>query len=296
MPHRRKVGPSLKIAPASRAAAIVGTAVFCLVVWFLRRPDQLLHPYVWVEEFKVLNAYQGHGALHAAVSPYQGYFLWPSSFTVAFAAATSFLHVPLIDYWMSTAWFVATVCLILLPASTIRLRWRLGIAVLMVLAPMNPEVYGIALYAFWWTTLWPLISLMWSKDYWWLRIPVLIVGGMSSLAGAAMVVPYGLMFILTRRRRDLIGTAVLGVTFVVQSIAYLTDSSISRPIRPVKIAIQELRNFADYALAWLRPIDSGFLALAGAGILLGIAAVVGYAACVVERRTPTRSPPCCWGC
>jgi hypothetical protein len=136
-----------------RAGLLIGTIAFCLVVWFLRRPDQLLHPYVWVDEFQILNMYQAHGLLQTIVSPYQGYFLWPTSFTVGFAAAVSFQHVPQIDYWLSTAWFVATLCLILIPASSFPLRWRLGMAVLLVLAPMDPEVYGIALYSFWWTTL-----------------------------------------------------------------------------------------------------------------------------------------------
>src|SRR6516164_8997345 len=68
-----------------RAGAIVTTIGFGLTVWFLRRPDQLLHPYVWVEEFQILNRYQTQGLLHAIVAPVEGYFLWPTSFTVGFA-------------------------------------------------------------------------------------------------------------------------------------------------------------------------------------------------------------------
>lgn len=268
-----------------RASLIIGTIAFGLVVWFLRRPDQILHPYVWVEEFQILNSYQTHGLLQAILSPYQGYFLWPTSFTVGFAAAVSFLHVPQIDYWLSTAWFLATLCLVLIPASRLPLTWRIGMAVLLVLAPMDPEVYGIALYSLWWTTLWPLISLIWSKDYWWLRIPVLIIGGMSSLPGTALVVPYAVLFALTRRRRDLVGTAVLGVTFGVQAITYLTSPRSQQiAIHPLKIVIQELRTFSDYALTWLKPTDSHFLAFAGTCILVAILGVVAYSA--VRRHSP----------
>jgi hypothetical protein len=263
---------------ALRTGAIIGTLALSLGLWFLRRPDQLLHPYVWVEEYQILNAYQTQGFLHAILSPYQGYFLWPTSFTVGVAAATSFLHVPQIDYWMSTGWFLATLCLILVPPSNFRLLWRVGMVMLMVLAPMNPEVYGIALYSFWWTTLWPLISLIWSKDYWWLRIPVLIIGGMSSLAGAALFVPYALLFAFTRRRRDLVGTSVLGLIFVVQAVSYIRSPRLAKvPIHPLRITLQELHNFADYALLWLRP-NPDSATLAGACILLAILGIIAFSA------------------
>ena len=268
-----------------RVGVIVATIAFGLGVWFLRRPDQFLHPYVWVEEYQMLNRYQTQGLLHTLFAPVQGYFVLPTSFSVGFASAISFLHVPLIDYWFSTAWFVATLCLILIPSSTIRLRWRVGLVVLMVLAPTNPEVFGIAEYAFWWTTLWPLISIMWSKDYWWLRVPALVIGGMSSLAGAALVVPYAFLYLATRQRRYLAGSAVLTVTLVIQVVAYFTSSRSSRtPLHPIHVALQELRNFSDYAFAWLKPTDSNFLAFTGACLLLGIIGVVLYT--TLQARSP----------
>ncbi len=267
-----------------RASLIASAIGFGLAVWFLRRPDQLLHPYVWVEEFQILNRYQTQGLLHAILAPVEGYFVWPTSFTVGFAAAASFLHLPLIDYWASTAWFVATLCLILLPSSPLRLRWRVGLVVLLVLAPTNPEVFGIAEYAFWWTTLWPLISLLWTKDIWWLRIPALLIGGMSSLAGAATVVPYAFLFVVTRQRRYLVGTGVLAVTLVVQSIAYLTSARSSRtPFHPISVSLQVLRNFSDYAFEWLKPTNTDFLVFAGACLLV---AVVGV---VIHMAPPQRS-------
>lgn len=270
-----------------RAGLIVATVGFGLVVWFLRRPDQLLHPYVWAEEYLILNRYQAQGLFHAAIAPVQGYFVWPSTFSVSVAASTSFLHVPLLGYWASTAWFVATLCLILVPSSTIRLRWRIGLVVLLVLVPTNPEVFGNVELTFWWTTLWPLISILWSRDVWWLRIPVLIIGGMSSLAGAAVVVPYAFLFLVTRRQRYLVGTAVLAVTLLIQSVAYFTSARSARtPIHPRSVALQELHNFSYYALTWLRPTDSAFLAFAGACMLLTVVAVVAHNS--LRGRAPHR--------
>jgi hypothetical protein len=280
---RRRVAPDLP--PRAAATLIAVTIGVALGLWFLRRPDQLLHPYVWVEEFQILNRYQEHGFLYSVFAPVQGYFVWPTSLTVGSAAALSFLAVPQIDYWLSTAWFVATACLLLLPASSLRLRWRAGLVVLLALAPMNPEVYGIALYIFWWTTLWPLISVIWAKDYWWLRAPVLVIGGMSSLAGAAMVVPYAVLFAITRQRRHLVGTAVLAATGATQAVAYFTSARSQRtPLHPSPVALQELRNSADYVLAWLKPTGSLLLSFTGAFILLAVVGTVTYT--FVRRRTP----------
>jgi hypothetical protein len=271
---------------ALRAGVIAATIGFGLAVWFLRRPDQLLHPYVWVEEYQILNRFQMQGFLHAVLAPVEGYFVLPTSLTVGLAAQISFLHVPLLDYWASTAWFVATLCLILIPSSPIRLRWRVGFVVLLVLAPTNPEVFGIAEYAFWWTTLWPLITILWSKDLWWLRIPALILGGMSSLAGAAIVVPYAFLYLVTRQRRYVVGAALLAIAVVVQAVAYLTSArSAKTPLHPVSVSLQELHNFSDYAFEWLKPTDTDFLAFVGACLLVAIVGIV--LATALRDRSPT---------
>jgi predicted short-subunit dehydrogenase-like oxidoreductase (DUF2520 family) len=57
-----------------QAGVIAATVFIGLVVWVLRRPDQFLHPYVWVEESNILDFYQAHGFLGAAVHENTGYF------------------------------------------------------------------------------------------------------------------------------------------------------------------------------------------------------------------------------
>jgi hypothetical protein len=118
---------------------------------------------------------------------------------------------------------------------------------------------------------------MWSKDYWWLRITVLIIGGMSSLAGALLVIPYAVMYLISRKRRDLVGTLILASISVIQVATYLHSTRATQiPIKPLYILLQEFRNFSLYALAWLNPTDTGFLGFAGACLLIGIMCVVGY--------------------
>lgn len=270
---------------AVNVSLIVAALVAGLLIWFLRRPDQLLHPYIWDEEFKVLNNYQLHGFLYSAASRYQGYFLWPTSFSVSIAAAISFLHLPALEYLFCTLWYLATLALILIPNSRVRLSWRVGLALLLALAPMNPEVFGVLLYSFWWTTLWPLVSLLWSEDYWVLRVVVLIVGGMSSLAGAAIFVAYGCSYLITRRRRDLLGTVLLFLMFVAQ-LAALLSSTRANPVHPRSAAIQSLRNYSLYSIGWLQGVDPVFLGFAGACILGALIFVVAQS--LLGKRDPFR--------
>jgi hypothetical protein len=117
-------------------------------------------------------------------------------------------------------------------------------------------VFGIAEYVFWWTT-----------------------------AGAATVVPYALLFFMTRQRRYQIGTGVLAVALVLQAVAYLTSArSAKTPSHPISVSLQELRSFFNYAFEWSKPTDTDFLAFTGTCLLVAVVGVVIYAS--VRQRSP----------
>jgi len=243
---------------------ITAVTLTCLAIWFLRRPGQLTHPYVWAEEYLVINRWAESGFWSATFSQYQGYLLVPTSAIVAGAAAIDFRHLPVLQYWMTTALFVATILLLLIPKSRLPLAWRCGMAFLLVLAPMNPEVYGVALYAYWWTALWPLISLFWERNLWWLRVPVLIVGGLSGFAGAVGVVLYGGAFLLRRKRSDLVGAGILAVFLGIQLWVYShSQRGAKQSLLPRSTAIQFFRNFGSYDFGWMPTATEGFLTFFG---------------------------------
>jgi hypothetical protein len=130
----------------------------CVVVWILRRPEQLTRPYVWVEESFIIRNFLEDGWA-GAFEPIQGYLILPANVLVALATDISFMQLPELMYAFGLVVFVATVLLLLLPES----RWgdlttRSAMATTMALVPTNPEVFGVLLYSFWWTTLWPLSS------------------------------------------------------------------------------------------------------------------------------------------
>ncbi|HTW10118.1 MAG TPA: hypothetical protein VME46_21630 [Acidimicrobiales bacterium] len=267
---------------------LLATVALALAVWVLRRPDQFLHPYVWSDEYHLINRYQHGGLLDAALGPLKGYFVWPTSSSISLAAWAGFSHLPTLEYWSATGWFLLTVLLVVVPRSFIPFGWRMAMVLALVLAPMNPEVFGVALYSFWWTSLWPLITFTWSRDYWWLRVPVLALGGMSSIAGAALAFPAALLFVIARRRRDLVATALLGATLAAQVGAYLTSArSQQTQLRPLAVGLQELRNFSFYELAWWRRPDTALLAVAGFVLLV---AVVTVAVLGARRRWASARP------
>jgi hypothetical protein len=259
--------------PRVRSALIIAaTTIVCLVIWGLRRPDQLMRPYVWAEEYFIINRWADHGFWSATFSAYQGYLLVPASAIVAVAAWADFAHLPQIAYILTTAVFLATILLLLIPKSQLPLYWRCALALLLVLTPTKPEVFGVALFAYWWTALWPVIALFWERSLWWLRIPVLVIGGLSGLVGAIVAVVYAVMFVFRRKRTDLVSAGVLG-TFLVSQLWVFTHSARSGtlPFNAVSVTIQLFRSAGYLDFGWLQDASSVFIAAAGCALLAFLA-------------------------
>jgi hypothetical protein len=141
------------------------------------------------------------------------------------------------------------------------------------LVPTNPEVFGVLLYSFWWSTLWPLIILGWKRSLWPLRAPLLAIAALSSPAGGSVFVVYALSYLRGRRIRDAIGAAILLAGFVVESVLTLSSSradAISEHATPWRVIEQIARTGGLFETRWLvagNP-DLGFAAFAGLVFLL----------------------------
>ncbi len=247
---------------------ILAALGLCLLIWVWRRPEQLTRPYVWVEESVIIRNFVEDGWA-GGFEPIQGYLVLPANLFVSLSTAMSFTKLPELMYVFALAIFVATVLLLLIPES----RWgnlttRSLMAVSMALVPTNPEVFGVLLYSLWWTTLWPLIILGWRRDLWLLRVPLLLVGALSSPAGGALFVVFALAFVLNRRMRDLVSAAVLLAGFVVQLVIALDSTRaelLSKEADPRDVVEQTLRTAGMFETRWLAPfnLDANFLQLAG---------------------------------
>src|SRR3954447_18698361 len=247
----------------------------CLLIWVLRRPGQVSHPYVWAEESFIVRRYLEDGWA-AALSPVQGYLVLPTSFFVTLGSAISFAHLPALMYVSATAIFVATILMLLIPDSRWGgLRTRCALAGLLALSPANPEVFGVLLYGFWWCTLWPLIILGWRREHWWWRVPLLVVAGLSSPAAAALAFVFALAWFWSRRRADLVSCVILLGCLVTQLIVLASSdrgSQLGSGTGIGELAEQVVRTAGYFPLHWLAPSapDRGFMILVGAVLLASL--------------------------
>jgi len=245
----------------------VALVAVCVVVWVWRRPEQLVRPYVWDEESYVLRYYV-HGDWIGVLKPLEGYLTLPTNVLVALAASISFVHLPIVMYVFASLMFIATVLIIVVPDS----RWgdwntRAAMAVGAALVPTNPEVVGVLLYCFWWSTLWPIAILGWKRSLWPLRAPLLAVAAFSSPAGGALFVLFGFSYVRRREPRDLISALILFAGFVPQTILMVTSSRAAMVLHPRTTAVlaQTLLTAGFFEGTWLSAYygSRGLLSLLG---------------------------------
>lgn len=237
----------------SRVGLAPFTIVLCLTIWVLRRPAQLMRPYLWAEESVVLGAWLEHG-WSAAVAPLAGYFAFPSSILITTAAALAPTAMPVLEYMFATAVFLVTVAALVLPDS----RWgdvrvRSLFAVAMALVPCNPEVFGVLLYSFWWAGLWPVIVLGWRRPLWAFRVPLLMIGALSSPAGCALALVFALAWLQERTRVLFISTVVLGFGGLAQVVALATSErggSVAERFALGKVLESAIRSGGFYVSRW----------------------------------------------
>lgn len=284
--HRRPSGLTAGNVVVATAAVLGSVAIY-----LARRPDQLLHPYVWVEEGSILHRVVTHGWLATAFHPVEGYLDFPSSILVATAGSVGFMQVPTVDLALALATFVGTVLILLLPDSDYggtKLRALMVLALAAV--PTAPEVFGIALYAFWWATLWPVMILGWRRSRWGLRAPLLVVAALSSPAGGALFVVYGVSFAVRRRRSDLVSGAILLAGFLTQVLlvgASARSSQVSGNLRhPVAVAEQMLQTLGLYLVGWLHHGKVSLHLAMLIGALVGLFLLAGALWAFLRAKAP----------
>jgi peptidoglycan/LPS O-acetylase OafA/YrhL len=101
---------------------------------------------------------------------------------------------------------------------------RIAMVVYLAVIPVNPETYGVLLYSFWWTALWPMLIAGWKTDSNRWRVPLLIFAGLSSVAAAGQFVVFLVDGVVHRSRSRLWCAATLAGCLVVQIVAYFGSS------------------------------------------------------------------------
>ncbi len=187
--------------------------LLALVILIWRRPVELHHAYIWVEEGTVsLPEYLRDGWL-SLFSPIAGYLLVPAKAIFLTAASLSASHLPQVAYWLAIVFEVATVALIAFSPTHLKYPRLAALAVLLI--PTQPEVYAVSEYAFWWGSLWSFVAIFWRdaenpRTGW--RLALVVIGGLSSPMCIPAAVLLGYRAFSTRKKSDwsiaAVGTAI----------------------------------------------------------------------------------------
>ena len=199
-----------------KALALTAIAV---IVLFARRPDQFLHPYIWVEEGNfVLRQYLEDG-LWVLAKPLAGYSQLASKIIAYLSFKSSILWAPEIALVLIVAFTCAVVIAVAL--SPTRLRWPFLCAISVLLIPTDAEAFAVSAYAFWWAGILLLLAVLWDADrgHQWLRWLYLLLGGLSSPIIGAVTVLIALRALVERRRSEYFALAVAAIAAIAQVFA-----------------------------------------------------------------------------
>lgn len=227
--HSNSMGRLLLSRSAFKREAVLlaGLAIATVVILIWRRPDQLLYPYIWVEEGTVtLPALIHHGWL-SLFYPVQGYLVLPAKLIFLTAATLSFAYLPELTYWFTVLFtFFVVACIARCPTY---LRWPAVCAVAVLLIPTDAEVFAVSEYAFWWGILLLLVSLLWQPE----ARKTGFRGVLTAIGGASspFIIPLAILFLirawLFRTKREYVVCGIALTVAAIQITCLLVTGNIS---------------------------------------------------------------------
>ena len=198
---------------------VVALVALTLAVLFARRPDQFLHPYIWVEDGDpILKDYAARG-LASFWDPVSGYLILATKLITLASFKLSIEYAPEIALVLTVAFSCAVVAAVAL--SPTHLRWPYLCAIAVLTIPVDPEVYGVSLLAFWWAGLLVVLALVWDADRGatWLRAGYLVLGGLSAPVMVPLATLFVLRALLERRRSEFIAAGLAVAVAAIQARA-----------------------------------------------------------------------------
>ena len=167
------------------------TFLSCFIILFIRRGTQLMMPEVWDEDgTQNLISFINNG-WSFLLKPVNGYLITISKLITGTSASISILYYPEVSTYITWIFQALVGTAIALSPTHLKHKYLCALAVFIV--PTDPEVLGIPLYSFWFTSLLLFLVILWKKD----EINILtfiylIIGGLSSPVMA--IVPFFLIF------------------------------------------------------------------------------------------------------
>jgi len=157
---------------------LVGLLLLALLT--SRRWQQVVSPQVWVEEGTQILARFITNGWWAIFEPVNGYLSTIPKLISYTAISASFTYYPAIAVVL-TWLFITCVCLAVAYSPTM-LRGPVFCAIAVLIVPLNPEVFGLPSYTFWWSSLLLFLVALWDARLpkTGLRLAYIFVGGLSS--------------------------------------------------------------------------------------------------------------------
>ena len=199
--------------------AVVGAAIV-----FGRRPDQFLHPYMWVEEGVYTLRFYAESGWNTLFEPLAGYLLTASKLIDLTAFQVSILWAPEIAAGLAIAFTCAVA--VAIAFSPTHLKWPCVCALAALAVPSDAEVFGTGSYAFWWAGLLLPLTVLWADERQWLRWVYLIVGGLSSPLIGPITILLTLRLLRERNRREAMAVLIAGLASVAQILGMRAQAAI----------------------------------------------------------------------
>lgn len=150
--------------------AVVAVSLAALLALLLRRGNQWFLPQVWNEDGAGITPGGDPGNIPAFLDtgwlslfePVNGYLILVPKLITGLALQVSFYEYPLVSTIFSWLFITAIALAVALAPTT--LKARTACAMLVFLVPSDPEVFGLPLYTFWWSSLLLFLLVLWRED------------------------------------------------------------------------------------------------------------------------------------
>lgn len=138
---------------------------------------------MWNEDGLIIIPQFIHDGFVALIYPVNGYIIFPSRLITFISLKISFFHYPLVSNILGI--LVQSICVGTVAVVPTYQRNAVFAALLLLVLPMDAEVYQLPQYSFWWVTVLMFTTLIWLPD----RAPNLrfFLAGMGALSSPMVI-------------------------------------------------------------------------------------------------------------
>lgn len=138
--------------------------IVAVIILFLaaRAWIRIINPEVWDEDGTHNLLGYIRGGFLSIFDPVNGYIIFIPKIITFISAEISITYYPLVSAVL--AWIVIVSVLTIITTVPLRLKGGLLLAITCLWLPSDPEVYGLPLYTFWWTSLLLYAVVFWDEN------------------------------------------------------------------------------------------------------------------------------------